>query len=156
MMIPSPPGGQTAQIIERREFNQRPAVALGQLGRAPGSGRVPNEFTHFLSCALNCVFIGKTARQALSQRFSKELKKYHRWIKKWIKAEVGPWRGKQGFVAARVRLQEVGDQSPACSSVSIVCETNLSRVRLMSDGSSRARSNPSQLSDCAFCFDSYS
>jgi hypothetical protein len=65
------------------EFSIR---AVAQLGRAPGSGRMPNKYAHLLPRVLSCFFIGKMHRRALSQVFSNAPKKSRRCIKKWIKA----------------------------------------------------------------------
>ena len=68
-------------------------LAVAQLGRAPGSGKAAEKHPHLLPRALTCFFIGKLFEWALSQVFSNELKKFGRWIKKWIKG--GPRLGRR-------------------------------------------------------------
>jgi hypothetical protein len=50
-----------------------PFPAVAQLGRAPGSGRVPNKYAHLLPRILTRVFIGKSIGCALSQMISNNI-----------------------------------------------------------------------------------
>jgi hypothetical protein len=78
---------QNPRNKSRVRLHIRQLRAVAQLGRAPGSGRAAEKYPYFLSRALTCFFIGKLIERALSQVFSNDPKKYHRWIKKWTKSE---------------------------------------------------------------------